>query len=119
VSVRIAGSLNGLVSARNAPLPERSQPSSTSDLSELRAFGWWVTSQVFEFSWVVPRTVDVLEASRGIDSQGEVISVLAQAPVAELASAAKALRLIVSNDREGWAILGHEGDARALLMSAA
>jgi hypothetical protein len=67
---------------------------------------------------VIARTVDVLELSRGIDSPGEVISVLARAPESELAIAAKALRLIVANDREGWAIFGHQNDARSLVKAA-
>jgi hypothetical protein len=97
---------------------DQAKAGNSSDLSELRVFGWWVYSQAFEPSWVIPRTVDVLELSRGIDSPGEVISVLARAPESELAIAAKALRLIVANDREGWAIFGHQNDARSLVKAA-
>jgi len=89
-----------------------------SDMSELQAFGWWITSEVFEFSWVLPRAVEALELARGIDSPGEVIATLAKAPQTHLRSAAKMLRLLTANDREGWAIFGHQLDAQALLRAA-
>ena len=96
----------------------RSRETHATDVSELRAFGRWVNSGVFEFAWAVSRAIEVLEISRGIDSQGEVISVLAEAPAPDLGLAVKALRLIVANDREGWAVFGHQEDARALLKAA-
>jgi hypothetical protein len=67
---------------------------------------------------VVPRAVEVLELARGIDSQGEVIEVLAQAPPSVLGLAAKALRLIIANDRLGWGFYGYQEHARALLKAA-
>jgi hypothetical protein len=96
----------------------RRRNESGSDLSELQAFGWWATASAFEFSWTIPRTIEVLETARGIDSPGEILATLAQAPREVLGSAVKALRLIVANDRDGWAILGHADDARALLRAA-
>ena len=96
----------------------RGRETSSSDILELQAFGWWVTAQVLDPTWVVPRTVEVLELAHGIDSQGEVISVLAQAPRSVLGSAAKALRLIVANDRLGRGFYAHQEQARALLKAA-
>jgi hypothetical protein len=96
----------------------RSKEAAGSDVSELKAFGWWVTSQVFDRSWALPRAVEVLEIAHGIDSQGEVIAVLAQAPPSLLGTAAKTLRLIVANDRDGWGVFGHREQAHALLEAA-
>jgi hypothetical protein len=88
------------------------------DVAELTSFGWWTRSTVFDPSWQLDQVITVLELAHGIDDEQGVLGLLARVPPAQLGRSAKALRLLVINDREGFAVVGHNSEIRELLAAA-
>lgn len=88
------------------------------DAEVLTSFGWWTRSTSFDTSWQLDQVITVLELAHGVDDEQGVLGLLARVPAAELGRVAKALRLLVVNDHEGFAVVGHHAEIKELLAAA-
>lgn len=89
--------------------------SSTDGSQEMRAFGYWFTSQAFPLEWSVRELVRALELGGQIENEHGVVALLATLDDDYLGQAVRALTLMSSTDDEGWRILGWGNDGHTIL----
>jgi hypothetical protein len=86
--------------------------------SELSNFGFWFTSQKFDERWSMDTLLAVLRLCKKATSEMDVMKRLAEVCPSYPVECVASLRLIIEGDKEGWILIGVEGDARALLKEA-
>lgn len=90
--------------------------SETRDFFELKAFGWWMSSDAFEPGWSLDRLLEVLQLAKEVDPDHLVVASLADMDGDDLPRALTCLLLIIETDREGWGVYGWKDDALRLIQ---
>jgi hypothetical protein len=100
-----------LEAARSAALPE-------SFSVEISNFGYWFTSEKFEERWSIETLLAVLQLSKKTASEMDVVKRLSDLSLRYPVECVSCLRLMIEGDKEGWVLIGVEGDARTMLKRA-
>jgi len=100
-----------LEAARNAASPD---PFS----AELSNFGYWFTSEKFDERWSLETVLTALQLSKKTASETDVIKRLCELCPRYPVECVSCLRLMIEGDKEGWILIGVEGDARRMLKRA-
>ena len=113
----VYGRLQDLFSRRLEAARSAASPEAFS--AELSNFGYWFTSQKFDERW----SLETLLATLQLVEEDSVRNVRGQAALRELCpkypvECVSCLRLMIEGDKEGWVLIGVEGDARTLLKRA-
>lgn len=87
----------------------------TAASEEMRAFGYWFTSQAFPMDWSVQHLVRALEFGGQIDNEHQVVGRLATVEDEYLGQAVHTPTLMTATDDEGWRILGWGAEGPAIL----
>ncbi len=85
---------------------------------ELSSFGFWFTSEKFEERWSLETLLGTLQLSKKTSSEMDVVKRLSELTPKYPAECVSCLRLMIEGDKEGWVLMGVEGDARTLLKQA-
>ena len=100
-----------LEAAQGAPSPDAFS-------AELSNFGYWFTSEKFEERWSLETLLAVLQLSKKTASEMDVVKRLSELCPKYPVECVSCLRLMIEGDKEGWVLIGVEGDARTLLKRA-
>jgi hypothetical protein len=86
--------------------------------AELSNFGFWFTSEKFEERWSIETLLAALQLSKKTAPEMYVVKRLSDLCPKYPAECVSCLRLMIEGDKEGWVLIGAEGDARTLLKRA-
>jgi hypothetical protein len=86
--------------------------------AELSNFGYWFTSQKFDEGWALETLFATLQLSKKTASEMDVVKRLSDLCLRHPVECVSCLRLMIEGDKEGWVLIGVEGDARTLLKRA-
>lgn len=109
----VLGRLKKLWSSRLAAVTERKQSP-----HELVAFGWWFSSEVFEFEWALDQLLTVLRLAKAAEPDHLVVETLAEYVEQKPLQVLEALQVIIEADKKGWSIHGWQEHAREILERA-
>jgi hypothetical protein len=84
----------------------------------LSNFGYWFTSQKFDEGWSLETLLATLQLSKKTASEMDVVKRLGDQCLGYPVECVSCLRLMTEGDKEGWVLIGVEGDARRLLKRA-
>jgi hypothetical protein len=96
----------------------RGVPSPDGFSAELSKFGYWFTSEKFEERWSLETLLAVLQLSKKTASEMDVVKRLSELCPRYPIECVSCLQLMIEGDKEGWVLIGVEGDARTLLKRA-
>jgi hypothetical protein len=85
---------------------------------EVAQFGWWFVCGKFDDEWAMDQLVGALRISKGAQPEHLVVGRLAELCDKMPSQAIECLSLIIEGDKEGWAILGWQEDAKRTIKSA-
>ena len=100
-----------LEAARSAASPEAFS-------AELSNFGYWFTSEKFDERWSLENLLAMLQLSKKTAAEMDVVKRLSELCPRYPVECVSCLRLMIEGDKEGWILIGVEGDARTLLKRA-
>lgn len=83
--------------------------------AELRAFGYWFTSNAFPLEWSMQHLARAVDLAGRIDNERRVVDHLADLSDAYLGAALRILSQLTASDDEGWTILSWAEGGRALV----
>lgn len=112
----VYGKLQALFDRRLAAARSAASPDGFS--AELSNFGYWFTSQKFEERWSLETLLAVLQLLKKTASEMDVVKRLRELCPQYPTQCVSCLRLMIEGDKEGWVLIGVEGDARGLLKRA-
>jgi hypothetical protein len=99
---------------------ERARSAPAESVEELANFGWWFVSQKFDEAWALRQLEEALRLAKNADPSMMmmVAETLASVAARRPREAVRCLEELVEADREGWGILGSEGQALTILATA-
>jgi hypothetical protein len=85
---------------------------------ELAAFGWWFTADKLDDEWSLEMLLKVLHRTKTIDGGMDVVKMLAGLSSRHPVACVACLDLIVQGDRDNWALIGVDVEARQIIKAA-
>lgn len=82
---------------------------------EMKAFGYWFTSEAFPLEWSLEHLVEALELGGQVENEHGVVTRLASLEDQYLGHAVRALTLMSAVDDDPWRVLGWGGDGHRIL----
>lgn len=112
----VYGKLQGLFGRRLEAARSAASPEAFN--AELGNFGYWFTSQKFDERWSLETLLAALQLSKKTASEMGVVKRLSELCPRYPVECVSCLRLMIEGDKDGWVLIGVEGDARTLLKFA-